>query len=137
MNEALKEARKASSEGEIPVGAVIVCNSRIISRAYNMTETLNDVTAHAEIIAITAAESAINGKYLDECTMYVTLEPCVMCAGASMWARFARIVFGAYDNKKGASVFSNNLYHPATKIKGGVMASECADILSEFMKAKR
>ena len=137
MREALKEAKRADSEDEIPVGAVIVCNDKIIARTHNLTETLNDVTAHAEMQAITSAENAIGGKFLEECTLYVTLEPCVMCAGACYWARFKKIVYGAKDPKRGASILEKSIYHPKTEIKGGIMAEECGTIISEFFKRKR
>ena len=137
MREALKEARKADAEDEIPVGAVIVCKDKIIARTHNLTETLIDVTAHAEMQAITSAENAIGGKYLDDCVLYVTLEPCVMCAGACFWARFKKIVFGATDPKRGASLIGKNLYHPKTEIKGGLLHEECGKINTEFFKRKR
>ncbi len=137
MREALKEAKKAEAIDEIPVGAIIVCNDRIIARTHNLTETLIDVTAHAEMQAITSAENAIGGKFLEDCVLYVTLEPCVMCAGACYWARFKKIVYGADDPKKGASLIGKNLYHPKTEVKGGVLADECSDIITEFFKRKR
>jgi tRNA(adenine34) deaminase len=137
MREALKEARKAQNEDEIPVGAVIVCNDKIVARTHNLTETLIDVTAHAEMQAITSAENTIGGKFLDECILYVTLEPCVMCAGACYWARFKKIVYGASDPKKGASLVGQNLYHPKTEIRSGVLAQECGDLLTTFFKNKR
>jgi len=137
MREALKEAKKAQGEDEIPVGAVIVCNDKIIARTHNLTETLTDVTAHAEMQAITSAENTIGGKFLDECILYVTLEPCVMCAGACYWARFKKIIYGADDLKKGASLVGKNLYHPKTEIKNGVLARECGDLLTAFFKKKR
>jgi tRNA(adenine34) deaminase len=137
MREALKEAKKAEIENEVPVGAVIVCNEKIIARTHNLTETLTDVTAHAEMQAITSAENAINGKFLEECILYVTLEPCVMCAGACYWSRFKRIVYGALDPKRGASLVGKNLYHPKTEIVGGVLATECGEIISEFFRKKR
>jgi len=137
MKEALKEAYKALEKDEVPVGAVIVCNDRIISRAHNLTETLTDVTAHAEMQAITAASAYIGGKYLNECTLYVTLEPCVMCAGATFWTQMGRIVFGAYDPKRGFSTYTSSFLHPKTKVKGGVMEEECGAILREFFLKKR
>jgi len=137
MREALKEAKKAEAEDEIPVGAVIVCKDRIIARAHNLTETLHDVTAHAEMQAITSATSTIGGKYLDECILYVTLEPCVMCAGACYWSRFSKIIFGALDPKHGASLISENLYHPKTEIKGGILAKECGEIITKFFINRR
>lgn len=137
MREALKEAKKAEAENEVPVGAVIVCNDKIIARTHNLTETLTDVTAHAEMQAITSAENAINGKFLEECTLYVTLEPCVMCAGACYWSRFKKIVFGALDPKRGASLVGKNIYHPKTEIIGGILSGECGGIISEFFRKKR
>lgn len=137
MREALKEAKKAESEDEIPVGAVIICNGRIIAKTHNLTETLNDVTAHAEMQAITSAENTIGGKYLDDCILYVTLEPCIMCAGACCWARFKKIVFGASDPKRGASLSGNNIYHPKTEIISGVLSKECGDLITQFFKIKR
>ena len=137
MNEALKEARKALEKDEVPVGCVIVCNNQIISRGHNFTERLNDVTAHAEMQAFTAASSFLGGKYLDECTLYVTLEPCVMCAGASYWTRIKQIVYGAEDVKRGFSQLSENILHPRTKVTGGVRAFECSKLLTDFFKGKR
>ncbi len=137
MREALKEARKAFDKDEVPVGAVIVCNDRIVSRAHNLTETLTDVTAHAEMQAITAASAFIGGKYLTDCTLYVTLEPCVMCAGATFWTQMGKIVFGAYDPKRGFSTYTSSFLHPKTKVKGGVLAEECGAIVSEFFLKKR
>ena len=137
MKEALKEAYKALEKDEVPVGVVIVCNDRIISRAHNLTETLTDATAHAEMQAITAASAYIGGKYLNECTLYVTLEPCVMCAGATFWTQMGRIVFGAYDPKRGFSNYSSSFLHPKTRVKGGVMEKECGAIIQEFFLKKR
>jgi tRNA(adenine34) deaminase len=137
MREALKEARKAFDADEVPVGAVIVSNKKIIARGYNLTERLNDVTAHAEMQCITSAANFLGGKYLPECTMYVTLEPCAMCAGALFWSQIANVVFGAYDKKRGFSLINNNLLHPKTKVEGGVMQEECAAIIQEFFKKKR
>ncbi len=137
MKEALKEARKALEKDEVPIGAVIVCNDRIISRAHNLTETLTDVTAHAEMQAITAASAYTGGKYLNECTIYVTLEPCVMCAGATYWSQLGQIVFGAYDPKRGYSIYSTSFLHPKTKVKGGVLEKECGAIISDFFRKKR
>jgi tRNA(adenine34) deaminase len=136
MKEALKEAQKAFEADEIPVGAVIVCNNRIIARAHNLTERLNDVTAHAEMQAFTSAANFLGGKYLNECTIYVTLEPCMMCAGASYWAQIGKIVFGARDPKMGYRKQSAKL-HPKTKIKTGVLESECSEILKLFFRNKR
>ena len=137
MREALKEARKAFEKDEVPVGAVIVANDRIIARAFNLTETLNDVTAHAEMQAITAAASYIGGKYLKECTLFVTLEPCLMCAGALYWAQIARIVYGASDLKRGFTLSPSSPLHPATTMTGNILAMDCAGLLSDFFKKKR
>ncbi|NOX85920.1 MAG: nucleoside deaminase [Chlorobi bacterium] len=137
MKEALKEARKALEKDEVPIGAVIVCHDRIVSRAHNLTETLTDVTAHAEMQAITAASAYLGGKYLNECTLYVTLEPCVMCAGATYWTQIGKIVFGAYDPKRGYSIYSASFLHPRTKVKGGVNEKECGAIISDFFHKKR
>ena len=137
MREALKEARTAFDADEVPVGAVVVINNTVIARAHNLTERLNDVTAHAEMQAITAAANTLGGKYLNECTLYVTLEPCVMCAGALMWAQTAKIVYGAVDKKRGYSFIGGNLLHPKTSIIKGVLANECAELLTSFFKAKR
>lgn len=137
MKAALEEARLAAAEGEIPVGAVVVCKGMIIARAHNLTETLTDVTAHAEMQAITAAASYLGGKYLDQCTLYVTLEPCVMCAGAIGWSQLQRLVYGASDPKRGYSVFAPGALHPKTQVTAGVMASECTEIVQEFFKKKR
>ncbi len=137
MKQALQEARKAMERGEVPVGAVIVCKDRIIARAYNLTETLIDVTAHAEMQAITAAASALGGKYLNECTLYVTVEPCVMCAGAISWAQMRRLVFGAEDEKRGYQRYAPEALHPKTEIVKGILADECADLMKEFFKNKR
>lgn len=136
MKQALLEAQKGEIEGEVPVGAVVVANNRIIARGHNLTETLNDVTAHAEIQTITAAAGAIGGKYLKGCKLYVTLEPCVMCAGALYWSQIDEIIFGAKDEKRGASQHGD-LYHPKTKIKGGVMEAECAKIITDFFEKRR
>jgi tRNA(adenine34) deaminase len=137
MKEALKEARYAFEKDEVPVGAVIVSQGRIIARAHNLTETLNDVTAHAEMQAITAAANHLGGKYLEECTLYVTLEPCGMCAGAASWAQIDKVVFGAYDEKRGFSTISKKLFHPKTKIVSGLQEHECAELITEFFKTKR
>ena len=137
MKQALQEARKAMERGEVPVGAVIVCKGRIIARAYNLTETLIDVTAHAEMQAITAAASALGGRYLNECTLYVTVEPCVMCAGAISWAQMRRLVFGAEDEKRGYQRYAPEALHPKTEIVKGILADECADLMKEFFKNKR
>ena len=137
MAEALKEAQAASEEDEIPVGAVIVCHGRIIGRGHNMTERLHDPTAHAEMIAITAATEAMGGKYLADCTLYVTVEPCPMCSGALNWAQIGRIVYGTSDPKRGYSLFSPSLLHPKTEVKTGVMAEECAALMTDFFRRKR
>lgn len=136
MKQALLEATKGREHDEVPVGAVIVANNQIIARGYNLTETLNDVTAHAEMQAITAAAGHLGGKYLKGCTLYVTLEPCIMCAGALYWSQLDKVVFGARDEKRGASTVGN-LYHPKTVIRGGVMETECAQLITDFFKAKR
>ncbi len=137
MREALKEAHKALEQDEVPVGAVVVCNNRIIARAHNLTEQLNDVTAHAEMQAITAAANFLGGKYLDNCTLYVTLEPCIMCAGALYWSQITNIVYGADDPKRGASTTGKNLFHPKTNVRGGVLKEECAALLKNFFMNKR
>jgi tRNA(adenine34) deaminase len=137
MNEALKEAVKAKEEHEIPVGAVIVADKRIIARAHNQTQILNDATAHAEMLAITAASNSFGAKYLNECVLYVTLEPCIMCASASNWSQLGRIVFGASDPKAGFGRIIQDILHPKTKIKSGILEAECSRLLSEFFKDKR
>ena len=137
MKEALKEAKKALELDEVPVGAVIVCNNQIIARAHNFTERLNDVTAHAEMQAFTSAADYLGGKYLNECTLYVTLEPCLMCAGASYWAQLNKIVFGASDEKRGFQNKAGLVLHPRTECVKGVMAEECAQLLTDFFASKR
>ena len=137
MRQAYMEAEKAFALGEIPVGAVVVANNQIIARTHNFTEMLHDVTAHAEIQAITAASENIGGKYLTGCTMYITLEPCVMCAGALYWSQIDKIVFGARDEKRGAGRFKNELYHPKTLIINGIMEKECGDLMKLFFENKR
>ena len=137
MKQALQEAHKAAALDEVPVGAVIVANNQIIARSHNFTEHLHDVTAHAEIQAITAASEYLGAKYLTGCTLYVTLEPCVMCAGALYWSQIDKIVFGARDEKRGAGRFQNELYHPKTLIINGVLEEECSDIMLQFFKNKR
>ena len=137
MKQALAEARKAEAADEIPIGAVIVCRDQIIARAHNLTETLTDVTAHAEMQAITAAASTLGGKYLTDCTLYVTVEPCVMCAGAIAWSQMGRLVYGASDEKRGYTVFAPNALHPKTAVTRGVMAEECAALMKEFFVGKR
>ena len=137
MKRALAEAEQASREGEIPVGAVIVCQDQIIARAYNQTETLSDVTAHAEMLAITSATGRLGGKYLTGCTLYVTLEPCVMCAGALAWAQLDRIVWGASDIKRGFMKFAPKALHPKTQATAGVLANESEALLKSFFEARR
>lgn len=137
MKQALLEAEKAFERGEVPVGAVVVCKDRIIARAHNLTETLTDVTAHAEMQAITAAASAIGGKYLSDCTLYVTVEPCVMCAGAIAWSQMGTLVFGAEDEKRGYQRYAPEALHPKTIVKKGVMADECATLMKQFFASKR
>ena len=137
MKEALKEARKAFEQDEVPVGAVVVCNKQIIARAHNSTETLNDVTAHAEMLAFTAAADYLGGKYLHDCTLYVTLEPCVMCAGASYRTQIGRIVYGTKDDKRGFLLLGEAVLHPTTEVKEGVLEDECRQILQDFFQKKR
>lgn len=137
MREAIKEALKARDKDEVPIGAVVECGGRIIARAYNLTEALNDATAHAEMQAITMATSAIGGKYLDKCTLYVTVEPCPMCAAALAWSQVKKVVYGASDEKRGYSRFVPSLMHPKTEVIGGVLAQECGKIVTEFFKSKR
>lgn len=137
MGQALREAEKARDAGEIPVGAVVVCQKQIIARAHNQTQILNDVTAHAEIMAITAASSYLGNKYLNECTLYVTLEPCIMCAGALSWAQLDRVVYGASDEKRGFMRYGKELLHPKTKLEYGIKHDECATLMTEFFAQKR
>ncbi|WP_066632480.1 nucleoside deaminase [Labilibacter marinus] len=137
MQQALKEAKYAGQKDEIPVGAVVVCNNTIISKAHNLTETLGDVTAHAEMLAITSAAEYLGGKYLNECTLYVTLEPCVMCAGALMWSQIGRIVFGAKDEKRGFMKQEPPVKHVKTQIKSEILEMECSDLVKNFFKSKR
>ena len=137
MREALKEAHKALADDEVPIGAVIVCRNKIIARGYNLTEKLVDVTAHAEMQAFTAASNYIGGKYLDECILYVTIEPCVMCAGASFWTHISKIVYGARDEKRGFLLVNKNILHPRTILTGGVLEQECAALIKDFFKKKR
>jgi tRNA(adenine34) deaminase len=137
MRQAFQEAQKAFDLGEVPVGAVVVVDNKIIARAHNLTEKLTDVTAHAEVQAITAAAEYLGGKYLKGCTLYVTLEPCVMCAGALYWAQVDKIVFAARDEKRGAGRFQNELYHPKTVIENGILADESTSLLKEFFSSKR
>lgn len=137
MRQALQEARLAAAEGEIPVGAIIVCRDRIIARTHNLTETLRDVTAHAEMQAITAAAEMLGGKYLTDCTLYVTLEPCVMCAGALGWSQISRIVFGASDPRRGYQRIAPDALHPKTQVISGVLADEALQLVTDFFKRKR
>lgn len=137
MKDALEEAKAAASEDEVPVGAVIVCNSRVIAKGHNMTERLKDPTAHAEMIAITAATEALGGKYLEGCTLYVTVEPCPMCAAALGWAQISRIVYGAPDSKRGFSLYEPSLLHPKTEVTTGVLSDECAEQISSYFASKR
>ena len=137
MKDALREAGAAAAEDEVPIGAVIVCRGRIIGKGHNMTERLNDPTAHAEMIAITAATEAIGGKYLNDCTLYVTVEPCPMCAGALAWSQIGRVVYGASDPKRGLSQFSPSLMHPKTAVVSGVLEDECGSLVSDFFRNKR
>ena len=137
MAEALKEAANAAAEDEVPIGAVVVCNGRIVGRGHNMTERLKDPSAHAEMIAITAATEALGGKYLDSCSLYVTVEPCPMCAGAMNWAQLGELVYGASDPKRGYNRFTPSLLHPKTKVVAGIMDRECGETVSDFFKNKR
>lgn len=151
MKEALKEAQKAFEADEVPVGAIVVCANKIIARAHNLTERLTDVTAHAEMQAITSAANYLNGKYLNECTLYVTLEPCLMCSGAIAWAQLGKLVFGASDTKRGFGVLANvlksesaqkqdvtkNIFHPKTQIIGGLLENECSELMKRFFQKKR
>lgn len=137
MRKALNEALIAEEKDEIPIGVVVVCKDRIVARAHNLTQTLNDVTAHAEMQAITAAADTLGNKYLNECTLYVTIEPCVMCAGAISWAQLGRLVFGAGDEKRGYRKYADNLLHPKTEVVSGIMADECAALMKRFFEKKR
>jgi len=137
MQKALEEARIAFEEGEIPVGAIIVCKDRIIAKAHNLTERLNDVTAHAEMQAITSAAEYLGGKYLKDCTLYVTLEPCAMCAGALAWSQITKIVYGASDEKRGYSKWDPNILHPRTEVVNGILEKECSEIVKDFFLSKR
>jgi tRNA(adenine34) deaminase len=137
MQQALKEAELARQAGEIPVGAVVVCDQKIIARGHNQTEQLHDVTAHAEMIAITAAANYLGAKYLQDCTLYVTLEPCVMCAGALFWSQIGRVVYGAADDKRGFMRFGKTLLHPKTAVEYGILEAACAEKLTSFFKEKR
>ncbi len=137
MREALAEAKAAAAEEEIPIGAVIVCKGRIIGKGHNMVERLHDATAHAEMIAITAATESLGGKYLQDCTLYVTVEPCPMCAAALNWSQVSRIVYGAPDPRRGYSLYSPSLLHPRTEVTPGILAEECGALVSDYFKSKR
>lgn len=137
MAEALREAENAFEEGEVPVGAVVVCRGRVIAHAHNLTETLGDVTAHAEMQAITMAADYLGGKYLDDCTLYVTVEPCPMCAAALGWAQLGRLVYGAADPKRGYHLFTPSLLHPKTETLSGICSGECSALISDFFKERR
>ena len=137
MQLALAQASEAASEDEVPIGAVIVCRGRIIGKGHNMTERLKDPTAHAEMIALTSATQAMGGKYLNDCTLYVTVEPCPMCAAALCWAQIGRIVYGAADPKRGYILFTPSLLHPKTEVKSGVLGDECSKIVTDYFKSKR
>ena len=137
MRMALDEARKALAKGEVPIGAVIVCQERVVARAHNLTETLTDATAHAEMQAITMASSELGGKYLTQCTLYVTVEPCVMCAGAIGWAQVPNIVYGCRDDKRGFLTYAPNALHPKAVVMGGVLEDECRELMQEFFRQRR
>lgn len=137
MNMAITEAKKALAEEEIPIGAIVVCKNRIVGRGYNLTERFNDVTAHAEMQAFTSAAQTLGGKYLKDCTLYVTIEPCVMCAGASYWTQISRIVYGAREEKRGFISKGSNLLHPKTELTGGILADECVQLMKDFFARKR
>lgn len=137
MRQALREAQLAFEKDEVPIGAIIVCQDRIIARAHNLTETLNDVTAHAEMQAITAAANILGGKYLKDCTLYVTIEPCPMCAGALCWSQISKIVYGAGEPKKGYSIIAPKVMHPKTIIQSGILEQECRDLMQSFFSSKR
>ncbi len=137
MKEALKEAQKAYDAGEVPIGAIIVCDNKIIARAHNLTERLNDVTAHAEMQAITSATNYIGGKYLNECVLYVTIEPCSMCAGALGWSQISKVVYGAKDEKKGFSKIDYQMLHPKTRVFDSILQELCAEIMKKFFREKR
>ncbi|MGV6946154.1 nucleoside deaminase [Sphingobacterium kyonggiense] len=137
MQEALKLAKRALAEDEIPIGAIVVANGKIIGKGYNLTEKLNDVTAHAEMQAFTAAANFLGGKYLKDCTLYVTIEPCVMCAGASYWTQISKIVFGAKEPKRGYSVIHDKILHPKTTVVSGVLEEQCKELMTSFFKNKR
>ena len=137
MKLALDEARKAFAEGEIPIGAVVVCRDQVVARAHNLTETLCDVTAHAEMQAITAAANTLGGKYLTDCTLYVTVEPCAMCAGALGWSQIPRIVYGCQDEKRGYQLYAPRALHPKTNITGGILEEDCRQLMHDFFRQKR
>lgn len=137
MKMAMDEAKAAAAEGEIPVGAIVVCKGMVIARAHNLTETLTDVTAHAEMQAITAAANTLGGKYLTDCTLYVTVEPCTMCAGAIGWAQIPRIVYGTPDDKRGYHLLAPNAFHPKATVTTGVLEDECRQLMQDFFKSKR
>lgn len=136
MREALQLAQQAYDEGEIPIGAIVVCKGRVIGRGYNLTEKMNDITAHAEMQAITAASNYLGGKYLHDCVLYVTIEPCVMCTGALYWSQLRRVVYGAADPKRGSSLYAE-LYHPKTEVNSGILQEECASLITSFFRNKR
>ena len=137
MRQALQEAQLAFEEDEVPVGCIITCRDKVIARTHNLTETLHDVTAHAEMQAITAAAEALGGKYLDTCTLYVTVEPCIMCAGAIGWSQMGRVVYGARDEKRGFEKFAPKAFHSKTEVVSGVLENECAELMKNFFKSKR
>ena len=137
MRQALQEAQLAFEEDEVPVGCIITCRDKVIARTHNLTETLHDVTAHAEMQAITAAAEALGGKYLDTCTLYVTVEPCIMCAGAIGWSQMGRVVYGARDEKRGFENFAPKSFHPKTEVVSGILENECAELMKNFFKSKR
>lgn len=137
MRLAIAEAYQAATRDEVPIGAVIVCKDRVIARGHNLTETLTDVTAHAEMQAITAAQGTLGGKYLNNCTLYVTVEPCLMCAGALGWSQIDRVVYGAIDDKRGYHCFCDNPFHKKTKVTTGVLKDDCAQLMTDFFKKKR
>ena len=137
MREAIKEAKFAYEKDEVPIGAIIVSGTKIIARAHNLTERLTDVTAHAEMQAFTCASNFIGGKYLNECTLYVTIEPCIMCAGAAYWTQISRLVYGASDDKRGFTKFGTGILHPKTTVSKGILEDECALLISNFFKRKR
>ena len=137
MRKAIAEAEMAGRRGEVPIGAVVVCRGRVIARAHNLTETLHDVTAHAEMQALTSASNELQGKYLPDCTLYVTVEPCVMCAGAIGWAQIGRVVYGAPDEKRGYSLIAPHALHPRAEVVGGVLGDECRELMQEFFRKRR